>query len=72
MRYQTSALLSNYVLGAASLQELRAAVDDVDWDDPGLHEDERAMLLNVEARLVGFDEGFSEEEDIKTFLCRRC
>ena len=68
MRLQTHMFLSDYALGNVSLEQLRDFVEDVDWDDPSIPEDERDVLLNVEVRLVGFDEGFNEEADIGAFL----
>ncbi len=68
MRQQSLVLLSDYFFGKVSLEDLRDFVDRVDWDDPQLPKDERSVLLNVEARIVGLDEGLNSDSEIKQYL----
>lgn len=70
MRIATQTLLSNYLRGKASLEQVRLYVEDVDWDDTSLPQKERVLLLQVEAYLAGLDEGFNEEADLKAHIAQ--
>ena len=67
MRPVTKRLLSRYLSRRASLEDLRGFVEDVDWDDPLLDEEERSALLSIEAYITGIDDGFNQEADLKDF-----
>lgn len=68
MRPETVLILSEYVFGHIALGRVREYVDDVDWDDRLLGQDERALLLKVEAYLVGIDDGLNDEADLKEMV----
>ena len=68
MRAITSLLLSEYGLGHATVESVRQFVEDVDWDARDLPADERSVLLGIEARLAGIDEGLTDEGELRTFI----
>lgn len=68
MRGFTHDLLSRYLLGKTSIEDLREFVEDINWDDTQIPEDERAILLGVEGRIAGMDEGFNDESELFGFL----
>lgn len=68
MREATNLLLSDYVLRQAALEDIRKFLEEIDWDSANVPEDERQLLLGIEARLTGFDEGFNDEEEIRDFI----
>ena len=70
MRPEATLLLSDYAHGNLSLTQLREYIENVDWDSDLVSEAERPVLLGVEGRLAGIDEGFSDEFDLKDFILR--
>ena len=64
-------LLSEYVLGQRSFDELRRCVDDVDWGDPSIPETDRSVLLHVEALIGGVDADLNDASDIQDYVLSR-
>lgn len=68
MRSETRRVLSEYGLGRRSVDELRDFIEDVDWDDPEMPDEERYVFLKVEAFLTGIDEALNTEADLRAYL----
>ena len=71
MRLATERFLSKWALGEDSIDlKLREFIEDIDWDDREMAVDERSVLLHVEAYIAGIDEGYSLEEDLRSYLTK--
>lgn len=70
MRPSTVLILSGFALGQVAVEAVRALVEDVDWDDPSVPEDERSVLLGIDARLTGMDEGYNDIGDLKAWVAQ--
>lgn len=68
MRLVTERFLSDWALRQSSISRLREFVEDVDWDEQLMPDDERAVLLHTEAYIAGIDEDLSAEEDLRSYL----
>ncbi len=68
MRDSTNIFLSDYLSNRLPLQRVREFIEAIDWDDPDISEDERLVILKIEAYLAGIDEELNDETGLRAWL----
>jgi len=68
MRPITTLILSKFVHHQISLADLSEYVNDVDWDDSEISQDERSLMLGIEGRIVGSAENYNSQLSLIQFI----